>query len=48
MRDSARSVILGCARQGEHIHLGYYNEADRKAVTNPFKSSKVFKETKYK
>lgn len=33
---------------GEHIHLGYYDEADRKAVKNPFKSSKVFKDTKYK
>jgi len=33
---------------GEHIHLGYYDEADRKAVLNPFKSSKVFKDTKYR
>jgi MPBQ/MSBQ methyltransferase len=32
---------------GEHIHLGYYNDADRRAVFNPFKSSKVFKDTKY-
>jgi len=34
--------------QGEHIHLGYYDEADRKAVTNPFKSMQVFKDTKYR
>jgi len=27
--------------QGEHIHLGYYNDADRAAVSNPFKSNKV-------
>uniref|UniRef100_A0A6U2CZN2 Methyltransferase domain-containing protein n=1 Tax=Hemiselmis andersenii TaxID=464988 RepID=A0A6U2CZN2_HEMAN len=33
---------------GEHIHLGYYDEDDRKAVMNPLKSSKVFKDTKYK
>lgn len=33
---------------GEHIHLGYYNDEDLKAVTNPLKSGKVFKDTKYK
>lgn len=33
---------------GEHIHLGYYDEDDLKAVTNPFKSGKVFKDTKFK
>jgi MPBQ/MSBQ methyltransferase len=33
---------------GEHIHLGYYNETDLKAITNPMKSGKVFKDTKYK
>jgi len=33
---------------GEHIHLGYYDDADRSAVLNPLKSSKVFKDTKYK
>ena len=34
--------------QGEHIHLGYYNDEDRRAVFLPWKSGKVFKETKYK
>ena len=34
--------------QGEHIHLGYYTEQDRKAVTIPWKSGKVFKETKFR
>jgi len=33
---------------GEHIHLGYYDEDDLKAVTNPIKSGKVFKDTKFK
>lgn len=33
---------------GDHIHLGYYNDEDRRAVTIPWKSGKVFKETKYR
>jgi len=33
---------------GEHIHLGYYDDDDLKAITNPVKSGKVFKDTKFK
>ena len=41
-------VDCGTTGQGEHIHLGFYNDEDRRAVTIPWKSGKVFKETKYK
>jgi hypothetical protein len=33
---------------GEHIHLGYYDQSDLDAITNPLKSGKVFKDTKFK
>jgi len=33
---------------GEHIHLGYYDQDDLNAITNPLKSGKVFKDTKFK